>query len=158
MKLALILAVVSCSALAAPKRVSFEFVNADVTTVLRVFADVGKLNLVTSDSVQGKVTMSLRNVPWDEALAAVLAAKGLGLERTESSIRVAPLKELADEEAQRAKLAEAKFAAAPLKTTLIKVSYANANELAQQVKSTLSARGTVAVDTRTNTLIIRDVE
>ncbi|MBL8916820.1 MAG: secretin and TonB N-terminal domain-containing protein, partial [Archangium sp.] len=141
-----------------PKRVSFEFVNADVTSVLRVFAEVGKLNLVTADSVSGKVTMSLRNVPWDEAFQAVLASKGLGVERTRSILRVAPLKELADEEVQRAAIAKAQFEAKPLKTTLIPVNYASAADMAAHVKATLSSRGTVSVDTRTNTLIIRDVE
>lgn len=142
----------------APKRVSFEFANADVHSVLRIFSEVGRFNLVTSEAVSGKVTLSLRNVPWDVAMNAVLAAKGLGFERRDNIVRVAPLSQLADEAAMRARIEEAKFLAAPLKTTLIPVNYANAAELAQQVKGTLSSRGTVSVDTRTNTLIIRDVE
>ncbi len=146
--------------LAAPskQRVSFEFVNADVQSVLRAFAELGKFNLVTSEQVSGKVTMRLRNVAWDEAMRAVLAAKGLGAEQTESILRVAPLSQLEAEAAQRARLAQAQFQTAPLKTTLMRVNYANASELAALVKPTLSARGTVSVDARTNTLIIRDVE
>ncbi|MFO0601460.1 MAG: secretin N-terminal domain-containing protein [Myxococcaceae bacterium] len=140
------------------KKVSFEFVNADVTSVLRLFAEVGHVNLVTSDTVSGKVTMSLRNVGWDEALRAVLAAKGLGIDEVGSIVRVATLQELAAEAALRAKTEEDRFKAAPLKTTLIRVNYANAADLAPQVRATLSSRGTVAVDARTNTLIIRDVE
>lgn len=142
---------------AAPKRVSFEFANADVHSVLRLFSEVGHFNLVTSEAVSGKVTVSLRNVPWDVAMRAVLAAKGLGLEKTDNIVRVAPLSQLADEAAARARLQDAKFAALPLATTIIRVNYASATEMAQQVKATLSPRGTVSVDTRTNTLIVRDV-
>ena len=143
---------------AAPKRVSFEFANADVHSVLRLFSEVGHFNLVTSEAVTGKVTVTLRNVPWDVAMNAVLAAKGLGLERTDNIVRVAPLSELAAEAAARVRLQEARFLTAPLKTTLIRVNYASAAEMAQQVRATLSPRGTVGVDARTNTLIIRDVE
>ena len=142
---------------AAPKRVSFEFANADVHSVLRLFSEVGHFNLVTSEAVTGKVTLTLRNVPWDVALNAVLAAKGLGFERTENIVRVAPLSQLADEAAARVRLRDATFDALPLKTTLIRVNYASAAEMAQQVKATLSPRGTVTVDPRTNTLIVRDV-
>jgi type IV pilus assembly protein PilQ len=153
-----VLVVASSAFAAAPKRVSFEFANADVHSVLRLFSEVGHFNLVTSEAVTGKVTVTLRNVPWDVAMNAVLAAKGLGLERTDNIVRVAPLSQLADEAAQRARLQEAKFATLPLKTSLIRVNYASAAEMAQQVKATLSPRGTVSVDTRTNTLIIRDVD
>ncbi len=106
----------------------------------------------------GKVTVTLRNVPWDVAMKAVLASKGLGLERTDNIVRVAPLSQLADEAAARVRLQEAELATAPLKTTIIRVNYATATDMAQHVKATLSPRGTVSVDTRTNTLIIRDVE
>jgi type IV pilus assembly protein PilQ len=142
---------------ATPKRVSFEFANADVHSVLRLFSEVGHFNLVTSEAVSGKVTVSLRNVPWDVAMRAVLASKGLGAERTDNIVRVAPLSQFADEASQRSRLQKAQFETLPLQTTLIRVNYASAVEMAQQVKSTLSSRGTVSVDTRTNTLIIRDV-
>ena len=147
----------SSSFAVAPKRVTFEFANADVHSVLRLFSEVGHFNLVTSEAVTGKVTVSLRNVPWDVALRAVLASKGLGVERTDNIVRVAPLSQLADEASERARLKRAQFETLPLKTTLIRVNYANASDMAQQVKQTLSSRGTVSVDTRTNTLIVRDV-
>ena len=89
---------------------------------------------------------------------AVLAAKGLGLERTNTIGRVAPRSERAAEAAARVRWQEPRFLTAPLKTTLIRVNYASAAEMAQQVRATLSPRGTVGVDARTNTLIIRDVE
>ena len=161
MKTALLLVLLAVPALGAPtpkKKVTFEFVNADVVSVLRALAEVGKFNLVTADGVQGKVTMRLKNVSWDEALKAVLAAKSLGAEDLGSIVRVAPLSQLEAEADQRARMAEAELKTAPLKTTLIRVNYANANEMAQHVRATLSPRGTVAVDARTNTLIVRDVE
>lgn len=156
--LLLVAVLASSSFAAAPKRVSFEFANADVHSVLRIFAEVGHFNLVTSEAVSGKVTVTLRNVPWEDAMKVVLAAKGLGLERTDNIVRVAPLTQLADEAAARVRLQEAKFQTAPLVTTVMRINYASANDMAAQVKPILSSRGTVSVDARTNTLIIRDVE
>jgi type II secretory pathway component HofQ len=143
---------------AAPKKVSIELANADVHTVLRMFADIGQFNLVTSEEVTGKVTIKLRAVPWDEAFRVVLASKGLGMEKVGAIIRVAPLSRLAEESELRHKAKEAAFNEKPLTVRLIPVNYANATELANQVKAMLSPRGTVTVDTRTNTLIVRDVE
>ncbi len=145
-------------AFAAGPKVSLELQRADVHSVLRLFAELGHLNLVTDDAVSGTVTLSLRNVRWDEAFQVVLNARGLGLEKLGSIVRVAPLAQLAAEAQQRAHLEEARFDARPLVTHLIPVSYASASELATQVKPLLSRRGSVSVDTRTNTLIVRDVE
>lgn len=143
---------------AAPKRVSLELVNADLHSVLRLLAEVGRFNLVTAEDVSGKVTLRLRNVPWTEAFRAVLASKGLGVERGDGIVRVAPLATLAAEAEARARLEDARRAERPLVVTLVPVNHANAAELANQVRAMLSPRGTVSVDTRTNTLVIRDVE
>lgn len=143
---------------AAPKKVSLELSNADVQSVLRLFAQIGRFNLITSDEVNGKVTLTLRNVPWNEAFEVVLATKGLGAERIGSIVRVAPLARLAEEAALRARTKAAEQASRPLKVTLIPVNNAPATELAAQVKAMLSPRGTVSVDVRTNTLIVRDVD
>jgi type IV pilus assembly protein PilQ len=159
MRLSLLLALLlSPAALAGPRRVSLELSNADLHAVLRLFAEVGHFNLVTTEDVSGKVSVSLRNVPWDEAFRAVVASKGLGVERVGSIVRVAPLSRLADEATQRLRVQEAEEAEQPLTTSLVPVSYANAEELAAQVRPLLSKRGTVSVDARTNTLIIRDVQ
>lgn len=150
--------VVSSSAFASAPKVTVEFQRAEVHAVLRLFAEMGHLNLVTDESVSGSVTLSLRNVRWDEAFQVVLNARGLGMERTGSIVRVAPLAQLAAEAQQRAALKQAELNARPLVTHFIPVSYASATEMAQHVKPLLSSRGTVTVDTRTNTLIVRDVE
>lgn len=156
-----LLAFLLCAATAqaaTPKRLSLELVNADLHSVLRLFAEVGHFNLVTADDVSGKVTLRLRNVPWTEAFRAVLASKGLGAERGDGIVRVAPLSTLAAEAEARARLEDARRAERPLVVTLVPVNFANATELANQVRASLSPRGTVMVDPRTNTLIIRDVE
>ena len=151
-------AVVSCILSSGEKRITLEVQKADVQSVLRVFAEVMRVNLVISDDVQGTVTLSLRNVKVSDAFAAVLTARGLGFEKAgENLLRVAPLKTLTDEAEARARLKDAKLAGAKLETKLIRVSYAEASDLVEQVKPLLSPRGTVTVDKRTNTLVIRDV-
>ncbi len=155
-------AVLSCVLGSAPafaqKRITLEVQKADITSVLRVFAELMHLNLVVADDVQGQVTLSLRNVRINEAFAVVLQARGLGYEKQDGNIlRVATLPTLTKEAEERAKLKDAKLKDAQLQTRLIPVNYANADDLVPQVKALLSPRGTVSVDKRTNTLIVRDV-
>ncbi|ADO67823.1 secretin and TonB N-terminal domain-containing protein [Stigmatella aurantiaca] len=157
------LLVLASPSLAAPpraesKRIHLDVVRADLHDVLRMLADVGRLNLVVSDQVQGTVTLKLKNVPWHEALDTVLASHALGQEIEGNVLRVAPLKELAAEAAARAKWKQAREEVAPLKTFFIPVSHARAAELLPHVQAQLSPRGTVSVDERTNTLIVTDVE
>ena len=104
------------------------------------------------------MTLSVRNVRWEEALDAVLATRGLGLEKRGDIWRVAPLRRVGDEAEARARLEKAKLAGYPLETRLVPVNYARAADLVPMVKATLSERGTVMVDARTNTLIITDVQ
>lgn len=156
--LALLLCLSSSVFAAAPKRISLEVTNADIHSVLRLFSQVGHFNLVVSEEVTGKVTLSLRNVPWDEAFKVVVASKGRGAEQTGSIVRVAPLSRLTEEAQARQRMKELEFAAKPVTVRLIPVNYASAEEMAAQVRPMLSPRGTVSVDTRTNTLIVRDVE
>ncbi|WP_375769300.1 secretin and TonB N-terminal domain-containing protein [Archangium gephyra] len=158
----LALALAATPAVASPpkesKRISLDVTRANVHDVLRMLADVGRLNLVVSDEVQGTVTLSLRNVPWTEALDVVLASRGLGMERRGSVLRVASLKTLQEEAESLARLKKAKEETAPLRTWLIPVNYARASEMLPHVKGVLSPRGSVSVDARTNTLIVTDVE
>ena len=140
------------------RRISLDVSQASVHDVLRMLADVGRLNLVTGDDVQGTVTLRLRDVPWGEALDVVLAARGLGMELKGNILRVAPLKTLQEESEARERLAKAHERLAPLRTWMVPVSYARAADLLPHVKELLSPRGRVSVDTRTNTLIVTDVE
>ena len=139
------------------RRVDLDFQNADIHQILRLLADVGRVNIVTADNVSGNVTIKMRNVPWDQALDTVLQAKGLGMVRSNNLIRVAPLAELQKERELRLAQQKQELDLAPLETRLIPVSYAQADELQARAKDFLSPRGSIAVDERTNVLIARDV-
>jgi type II secretory pathway component HofQ len=157
----LALALAATPTLAAPKetkRISLDVTRASLHDVLRMLADVGRKNLVVSEDVKGTVTLTLRNVPWTEALDVVLASHGLGMEQRGNILRVAPLKTLQEEAEARVKLKQAREESAPLRTFLVPVNYARASDLVPHVKAVLSPRGSVSVDARTNTLIITDVE
>ena len=139
------------------KKVSFEFKDIDIHNLLRVIAEVSKKNIVVADDVSGKITIRLRNVPWDQALDIILSSKGLGKEEVGDIIRVAPLKTLEEEARSREERKKALRRQEDLVVQLIPVNYAAADQMANRVKDVLTERGTVAVDTRTNTLVVRDI-
>jgi type IV pilus assembly protein PilQ len=142
---------------AGSKRLSFQIQRADLHGILSVLAQTLKVNLVLAEGVRGAVTLQLRNVTPLQAFEVVLQSHSLGVEKTGNIWRVAPLAQLSSEAEARARLKELKHRTAPLETTLIPVSNATASELLPHVKAMLTDRGSVAVDVRTNTLIIRDV-
>jgi type IV pilus assembly protein PilQ len=138
--------------------VSLDFQGADLRAVLRTFAEISGLNIVIDPSVAGTVDVALRDVPWDQALDIILRANKLGYLIDGTIVRIAPLTVLADEESQRRKLGEERALAGQLEVMTQTLSYAKAEELvALLTKSSLSSRGTVQVDQRTNTLIITDL-
>jgi len=141
----------------AGRRIDLDLKDADIHNVLRLLADVGQVNIVTADNVQGSVSIRMRNVPWDQALDIVLQSKGLGMVRQANMIRVAPMVDLEKErEMQIARrLQEVKLA--PIETRLIPVSYAQADQLQERARPLLSERGSIAVDERTNVMIVRDI-
>jgi type IV pilus assembly protein PilQ len=139
------------------RRIDLDLKDADIHNILRLLADVGRVNIVTADDVSGNVTIRMRNVPWDQALDVVLQAKGLGMVRSGNLIRVAPLATLQKERELRLAAARQEYELTPLETRLIPVSYAQAEELQARAKDLLSPRGSIAVDERTNVLIARDI-
>lgn len=139
------------------RRIDLDLKDADIHNILRLLADVGRVNIVTADDVSGNVTIRMRNVPWDQALDVVLQAKGLGMVRSGNLIRVAPLATLQKERELRLQAAKQEYELTPLETRLIPVSYAQADELQARAKDLLSPRGSIAVDERTNVLIARDI-
>jgi len=139
------------------RRIDLDLKDADIHNVLRFIADVGRVNVITSDDVKGNVTIRIKNVPWDQALETVLQSKGLGMVRSGNMIRVAPLDVLNKERELDLARRKADLQLAPLETRLIPVNYATAKDLQQRGKDLLSPRGTLAVDDRTNILIARDV-
>ena len=138
--------------------VTLDFQGADLRTVLRTFADISGLNIVIDQSVQGAVDVSLHEVPWDQALDIILRDHKLGYSVEGTIVRIAPLSSLADEEAQRRKLAEERALAGDLEVLTRPLSYAKATELTPLLTRTaLSLRGDIQIDARTNTIIIRDL-
>ena len=131
--------------------------------VLEVLADHSGLNMVVSDTVQGSVTLRLQNVPWDQALDIVLRTKGLDMRQQGNVILIAPADEIAARERQELETYAQRQELEPLRAEFVQVNYAKANDLAELIRSSaenslLSERGSVAVDARTNTLLVQDTE
>ncbi len=139
------------------RKISLDFKDAEIRSIFRLLADISKLNLIISDNVKGRVTVRLNNVPWDQAFAIILQTKGLWFEKYGNIVRIAPAEKLRQERELAAAAARAAQAAKPLDVLFKPVSYATASSLMNQVRSVLTDRGAVDVDTRTNTLIIKDV-
>lgn len=139
------------------RHIDLDFKDADIHNILRLLAEVGGVNVVTSDDVDGTVTIRMRDVAWDQALDVILQAKGLGIERKGNLIRVAPQSVLEKERELAIARQKQQLELAPLETRLVPVSYAGADDMKDRVKEVISPRGTVAMDERTNVLIVRDV-
>ena len=140
------------------KKISIDVQDAAITSVLRLLADESGLNIVASDDVQGKITVKLDNVPWDQALDLILRAKQLGKVREGNIIRVAPQTALTSESQAMAAQKAAEIQLQDLQLELIPVNYASAEDLMPQIRSILSPRGIVAVDKRTNVILVKDVK
>ncbi|WP_404298896.1 type IV pilus secretin PilQ [Halomonas sp.] len=143
------------------ERITLNFQDIEVRSVLAIIADFTGLNLVASDSVQGRVTLNLEDVPWDQALDLVLKSHGLASRQEGNVIVVAPASELANIERQELEAREQMEVLAPLTTEYIEVKYARAADLAALLRGgegfgLLSDRGRVAIDPRTNTLLLQD--
>ncbi len=139
------------------RRIDIDLRDADIHNVLRLLAEVGNVNIVTSDDVTGNVTIRMHNVPWDRALEVILAARSLGMQRDGNIIRIAPQAVLDKERELAIERARQNIALEPLETRLIPISYATGGDLAPRARELLSQRGTLSVDERTNVLIARDV-
>jgi len=139
------------------RRIDLDLKDADIHNVLRLLADVGRVNVITSDNVTGSVTIRMRNVPWDQALDVVLQSKNLGMVRQGNLLRVAPLADLEKEREMAIARRKQELELAPIETRLVPVSYATAGDVQNRARDMLSPRGSIAVDDRTNVLIVRDV-
>lgn len=146
------------------KKLSLNFQDIEIRSVLQLLADFTDKNIVVSDSVKGNITLRLKNVPWDQALDIVLESKALGMRNNGNVIWVAPASELAAKEQQELQSLKRIKELEPLVTEYISVNYARAEDLIELVKvskgdkegTLLSKRGTISVDTRTNTLLVQD--
>ncbi|OOV82941.1 hypothetical protein B1201_04620 [Acinetobacter sp. ANC 5600] len=164
------------------KKISLDFQDIEVRRVLQLLADFTEINMVAADTVQGNITLRLKDVPWDQALDIVLKTKNLDKRRNGNVIWIAPVSELIKAEEEEAKAIAQSVKLAPLQTEYIQLSYAKATDVeklitegrnsknsnsnsnssnsndytGENVGSLLSPRGTVSTDPRTNTLIIND--
>jgi len=141
-------------------RLSLNFQDIEVRSVLQLLADFTGLNLVVSDSVVGNLTLRLKNVPWDQAMDIILKTKGLAQRRAGNVILIAPTDEIAAREKLELESRKQVEELERLSTEFIKVNYAKAEEMAellnQKDNAILSNRGSVSVDVRTNTLLVKD--
>ena len=141
------------------EKLSLNFQDIDVRSVLQLIADFTNLNLVASDTVQGGITLRLQNVPWDQALDLVLKTKGLDKRRIGNVLLVAPADEIAARERQELESQKQIAELAPLRRELLQVNYAKAADIAKLFQSVTSAeakideRGSITVDERTNNII-----
>ena len=143
------------------ERLTLNFQDIETRAVLQLLADTSELNIVVSDSVQGNVTLRLQNVPWDQALDILLTTKGLDMRRNGNVIIVAPAEEIAAREKAELESMQQIQELEPLRSEFIQVNYAKAASLATLISqdnanSILSERGSVAIDERTNTLLVQD--
>ena len=162
------------------KKISLDFQDIEVRRVLQLLADFTGINMVAADTVQGNITLRLKDVPWDQALDIILKTKSLDKRRNGSVIWIAPVTELIKSEEDEAKAIAQSVKLAPLQTEYIQLNYAKASDierlvtqgknsgssstsnnnatdpLGDSVGSLLSPRGTISIDPRTNTIIIND--
>jgi type IV pilus secretin PilQ/predicted competence protein len=141
--------------------IDLKVTNADVTEVLRTFAQISGLNIVVQPGVSGMVTAELDNVPWDQALEQILKINGLSYELEGNVMRIAPVAILRQEAQEKQQLAQAQALSIPLRTVFRRLSYADGGQIASLLRSgqagLLSQRGSVIVDARTNSLIIKEL-
>jgi type IV pilus assembly protein PilQ len=142
------------------ERLSLNFQNVDVRSLLQVIADFTNLNIITSDSVGGTITLRLKDVPWDQALDIILQSKGLDMRKNGNVLLVAPRDEIATKEKLELESRNQIQELEPLRSEAFVVNYQKADEvrrlLVDDKQRLLSKRGSVAVDPRTNQLFVQD--
>ncbi|TAG27087.1 MAG: type IV pilus secretin PilQ [Burkholderiales bacterium] len=149
------------------EKLSLNFQNIEVRSLLQVIADFTNFNVVTSDTVSGAVTLRLKDVPWDQALDIILQAKGLGMRKNGNVLWIAPKDELAAKEKQDLEAKAALQTLEPVRSQAIQLNYTKAAEIAGQLGAStgsganstrlLSARGSVIAEPRTNQLFVTDI-
>lgn len=161
------------------KKISLDFQDIEVRRVLQLLADFTDINMVAADSVQGNITLRLKEVPWDQALDIVLKTKNLDKRRNGNVIWIAPVAELIKAEEEEAKALKQSVALAPIQTEYMQLSYAKAADIEKLItqnksasgsggssntsngddrESLLSSRGSISIDARTNTIIVNDTQ
>ncbi|PWT74856.1 MAG: type IV pilus secretin PilQ [Proteobacteria bacterium] len=142
------------------EKLSLNFQNVEVRAVLQVIADFTGLNIITSDTVSGNLTLRLKDVPWDQALDIILQAKGLDMRKTGNVVWIAPRDELATKEKLALEAQQQIAELEPLRTESFQLNYQKAEALQKLIsdaqQKVLSKRGSAVIDARTNTLFVQD--
>lgn len=144
------------------EKLSLNFQNIEVRSLLQVIADFTNFNVVTSDSVSGAVTLRLKDVPWDQALDIILQAKGLGMRKSGNVLWIAPKDEIAAREKQELESKASLESLEQVRTQGFQLNYSKASDIATQIQTSgsariLSTRGSVIAEPRTNQLFVTDV-
>ena len=148
------------------EKLSLNFQNIEIRSLLQVIADFTNFNVVTSDTVTGSVTLRLKDVPWDQALDIILQAKSLGMRKTGNVLLIAPKEELAAKDKQELESRVAIQSLEAVRTQSFQINYAKASEIAAQISAggtasasarILSSRGSVIAEPRTNQLFVTDI-
>src|SRR5438309_8814599 len=139
------------------KRISLDFQDADISSVLRLIADVSGLNMVVGEAVKARVTLKLLNVPWDQALDLILKLNNLGQIREGNILWIDTLANITKLRDDAARAKDATLKAEELVTRIIYLNFSDAAKTVDVAKSSLSPRGEIKVDARTNALVIRDI-
>src|SRR5206468_5366087 len=147
----------------AGEKLSLNFQNIEVRSLLQVIADFTNFNVVTSDSVTGSVTLRLKDVPWDQALDIVLQAKGLGMRKTGNVLWIAPKDEISAKEKLDLESRAAIASLEPVRTESFQLNYTKAADIAAQISAgtgaarILTTRGSVIAEPRTNQVFVTDI-
>ncbi|MBI5493332.1 MAG: type IV pilus secretin PilQ [Deltaproteobacteria bacterium] len=139
------------------RRIDLDMLDANITDVIRLLAEISNLNIIASDDVKGTISLRLKNVPWDQAFDIILKAKDLDSIRDGNVVRVAPALKIRQEKETALASSRAQEKLENLETEFIPVSYANADDLIPHIKPVLTERGNVTSEKRTSTLIVRDI-
>ena len=139
------------------RKISLDFKDADINNILRLMAEISNLNIIAGDDVKGKMSLRLVDVPWDQAFDIILKTNGLGRVQEGNVVRIMPVSKIKQENEELLASRKAKEKLEDLEIKLLPVNYATASSLESQVKGLLSDRGSVTVEARTNTLIIKDI-
>lgn len=144
------------------EKLSLNFQNIEVRSVLQVLADFTGLNIITSDTVRGDLTLRLKDVPWDQALDIILQAKGLDMRKTGNVIWIAPRDEIATREKLLLEAQQQISDLEPMRTEAFQMNYQRAEDVQKLITAAnqkiLSRRGSAVVDARTNTIFVQDIE
>ena len=138
------------------RRINIDLVDADIHSVFRLISHVSNLNIVAGDDVTGTVTVRLEDVPWDQALAAILQSKGLGAQRFGNIVRIAPIETIKAEQQAALEAQQAKEQLTPLQVLVVPLNYADVAEVLPQIEGLITERGSVEADERSNQLIIKE--